>query len=123
MPDGHWTVETHKANISSYDGAAVVLGSGNAGSDSGQGSGSGSGSTQGSKSNSESSVPNTHEAHQNEEKSRVAADKLFKKELYRYLRWALSAGAPGPGIPETLVILGRGESVRRIQEARELTRE
>lgn len=55
------------------------------------------------------------------EKSRIAADKIFKKELYHYLRWALSAGAPGPGIPETMEILGRAETVKRIQEARALT--
>ena len=60
---------------------------------------------------------------QHDEKARVAADKAFKKELYHYLRWALSASAPGPGIPETMAILGRDESVRRLQEARELTRE
>jgi glutamyl-tRNA synthetase len=51
----------------------------------------------------------------------IAQDKAFKKELYHYLRWALSASAPGPGIPETLTILGRAESVRRLEEARRLT--
>lgn len=58
-----------------------------------------------------------------DEKTRVAADKRFKKELYHYLRWALSAGAPGPGIPETMRILGRAESVRRLEEGRRLTAE
>lgn len=53
----------------------------------------------------------------------MAADKRFKKELYHYLRWALSAGAPGPGIPETMRILGRAESVRRLEEGRRLTAE
>lgn len=48
-------------------------------------------------------------------------EKAFRKELYHYLRWALSAGQPGPGIPETLEILGRDESVRRIKEAREMS--
>ncbi|KAL4807609.1 hypothetical protein BDV18DRAFT_135657 [Aspergillus unguis] len=56
-------------------------------------------------------------------KARTAADKTFKKELYHYLRWALSAGAPGPGIPETMSILGREETIRRLDEARDLTRE
>lgn len=55
------------------------------------------------------------------EKARIAADKAFKKELYHYLRWALSAGAPGPGVPETMSILGRPETVRRLQEAKEMT--
>lgn len=55
------------------------------------------------------------------EQTRKAADKTFKRELYHYLRWALSAGAPGPGIPETMEILGRAETVRRLQEAKELS--
>ncbi|KAL5355797.1 hypothetical protein BJX96DRAFT_171002 [Aspergillus floccosus] len=92
VPDSHWTIDTHRFNISSYDGSAAIA-------------------------DPESAVI------QHDEKARVAADKVFKKELYHYLRWALSASAPGPGIPETMTILGRNESVRRLQEARELTRE
>lgn len=93
VPDAHWTVNTHRANISSYDGGIVV------------------------------STPPNQEQPQPEdaEKTRVAADKRFKKELYHYLRWALSGGAPGPGIPETMAILGRQESVRRLDEGRRLT--
>lgn len=53
--------------------------------------------------------------------SSVATDKIFKKELYHYLRWALSASAPGPGMPETMTILGRDETVRRLQDAKTLT--
>lgn len=53
--------------------------------------------------------------------SSVATDKVFKKELYHYLRWALSASAPGPGMPETMTILGRDETVRRLQDAKTLT--
>lgn len=93
VPNSHWAIETHKFNISSYDGASTIL----------------------------ENTPPPGDA--DFEKSRVAADKKFKKELYHYLRWALSAGAPGPGIPETMVILGREETVKRLAEARELTRE
>jgi glutamyl-tRNA synthetase len=50
-----------------------------------------------------------------------AADLPFRKELYHYLRWALLGGAPGLGIPATMEILGREESIRRLQEAREIT--
>lgn len=50
-----------------------------------------------------------------------ATDKIFKKELYNYLRWALSASAPGPGIPETMAILGRDETLRRVQDAKAST--
>jgi glutamyl-tRNA synthetase len=52
-----------------------------------------------------------------------AADLAFRKELYQYLRWALLGGAPGLGIPATMEILGREESIRRLEEAREITKE
>lgn len=56
-----------------------------------------------------------------DEGTSVARDKFFKKELYHYLRWALSASAPGPGIPETMAILGREETLRRLEDAKTLT--
>ncbi|GFF47830.1 glutamate--tRNA ligase, mitochondrial [Aspergillus lentulus] len=102
VPASHWTIETHRSNIASYDGSAAVLPAPASASP---------GET----------APESTDA--DAEKSRVNADKAFKKELYHYLRWALSAGAPGPGIPETMEILGRAESLRRLQEARELTAE
>lgn len=86
VPESHWNIETHKFNITSYDGSGITM-----------------------------------SREEDGEKARTAADKAFKKELYHYLRWALSAGAPGPGIPETMEILGRSETVRRLQEAREMT--
>ncbi|KGO70217.1 Aminoacyl-tRNA synthetase, class I, anticodon-binding domain, subdomain 2 [Penicillium expansum] len=49
------------------------------------------------------------------------ATKIFKKELYHYLRWTLSASAPGPGISETMLVLGRDETLRRVQDAKALT--
>lgn len=82
VPPSHWTIETHRFNVNSYDGSdAVTMSSEMTGS----------------------------------------TDKIFKKELYHYLRWALSASAPGPGIPETMTILGRDETVRRLQDAKALT--
>jgi glutamyl-tRNA synthetase len=88
VPPAHWNIETHRFNISSYDGSdSVVLPA--AGADS--------------------------------TTAAVATDKIFKKELYHYLRWALSASAPGPGIPETMTILGRDETLRRIQDAKAST--
>ncbi|KAJ5083599.1 hypothetical protein N7456_013026 [Penicillium angulare] len=84
VPPVHWTVETHRFNINSYDGSdAVVRSSETTGS----------------------------------------AEKIFKKELYHYLRWALSASAPGPGIPETMSILGRDETLRRMKDAKALTQD
>ncbi|KAH8696685.1 glutamyl-tRNA synthetase [Talaromyces proteolyticus] len=90
-PESHWDIETHRLNIKSYNFAGSL--------------------------NASDSPSDTDTAAANP----IAQDKAFKKELYHYLRWALSAGAPGPGIPETLTILGRAESVRRLQGARELT--
>lgn len=96
VPPTHWTIETHRTNINSYDGSdAVSVSSAPESTSSGEGTGS------------TATLP--------------AADKIFKKELYHYLRWALSASAPGPGIPETMAILGRRETVRRVQEAKSLT--
>ncbi|GMF77505.1 unnamed protein product [Aspergillus oryzae] len=95
VPEAHWTIESHKFNITSYDGASSIL--------------------------PEESDAGIHGSPEEVEKARVAADKTFKKELYHYLRWALSASAPGPGIPETMVILGRAESLRRLQEAQQMT--
>jgi glutamyl-tRNA synthetase len=102
VPASHWTVETHRSNIASYDGSAAVLPAPTPASPG-------------------ENTPESTDA--DAEKTRLNADKAFKKELYHYLRWALSAGAPGPGIPETMEILGRAESLRRLQETRELTAE
>ncbi|TPX20934.1 Glutamate--tRNA ligase mitochondrial [Coccidioides immitis] len=55
-------------------------------------------------------------------KEQKTSQQLFRKELYHYLRWALSGGAPGIGIPSTMEILGREESVKRLDEARETTK-
>lgn len=50
-----------------------------------------------------------------------AHQKLFKRELYHYLRWALSGGASGVGIPAMMTILGRDVCVARILEVRGLS--
>lgn len=91
VPSTHWTIETHRANINYYDGGAAIE---------------------------TSSPPSSTEE---EPLSPAAGNKLFKKELYHYLRWALSGSAPGPGIPETITILGREETVRRLQDAKAQT--
>ncbi|KIW27157.1 glutamate-tRNA ligase [Cladophialophora immunda] len=49
--------------------------------------------------------------------------RTWKRELYHYLRWALLGGRQGPGIAETLEILGRGTCITRIQEANLRARE
>ena len=43
--------------------------------------------------------------------------KTWKKELYHYLRWALLGGKRGPGIAETMEILGPETCVQRIRNA------
>ncbi|PWY88972.1 glutamyl-tRNA synthetase [Aspergillus heteromorphus CBS 117.55] len=96
-PPTHWTLETHRANITAYDGS--------------------SSSSSTTTAPSETTNLSADEALQ----AKKTADKAFKKELYHYLRWALSAGAPGPGIPETMQILGREETIRRVREAKRQT--
>ena len=49
--------------------------------------------------------------------------KTWKRELYHYLRWALLGGKRGPGIAETMDILGRETCVKRIQDANMRARE
>lgn len=43
--------------------------------------------------------------------------KAAKKDLYAFLRWALLGGLQGPGIPDTMEILGRELSEQRIRRA------
>ena len=51
------------------------------------------------------------------------ANKKAKSALYHWLRGALLNGAAGPGIPETMEILGRDICVQRIQAAVLLSRD
>ncbi|KUL86344.1 hypothetical protein ZTR_08536 [Talaromyces verruculosus] len=57
------------------------------------------------------------ESHWNVETHRTNLDcipytsKAFKMELYHYLRWALLAGASGPGMPQIMEVLGRDETI------------
>ncbi|RAO70755.1 uncharacterized protein BHQ10_006767 [Talaromyces amestolkiae] len=58
-------------------------------------------------------VPESHwnvETHRTNLDCIPYASKAFKKELYHYLRWALLAGAPGPGMPQIMEVLGRDET-------------
>ncbi|KAK2771218.1 Glutamate--tRNA ligase mitochondrial [Emmonsiellopsis sp. PD_33] len=55
--------------------------------------------------------------------SQSQSQKRLRADLYHYLRWALSAGSPGISIPATMAILGRDECLRRLEEARSLTRD
>jgi glutamyl-tRNA synthetase len=101
VPESHWTIEAHRSNISSYDGATAILDDKSSGAS--------------------EPFKLTNETDWQPTSQNAAADKIFKKELYHYLRWALSAGASGPGIPETMAILGRKETLRRLDEARQLS--
>jgi glutamyl-tRNA synthetase len=44
--------------------------------------------------------------------------KAWSKVIHHYLRWAISAGKPGPDGAETMRILGRQETIMRLQTAR-----
>ncbi|KKZ67581.1 glutamyl-tRNA synthetase [[Emmonsia] crescens] len=98
VPDEHWNTETHRQNIS------YLL------------SDSSYSSSPSSSSSSSTSTPTPSPS-----PSALASEKRFRKDLYNYLRWALSGGAPGISIPATMAILGRDECVRRLREAREMT--
>lgn len=43
--------------------------------------------------------------------------KAWLELVYRYIRWAIMAGMPGPVMAETMGILGRSESIRRLKVA------
>lgn len=49
-----------------------------------------------------------------------AVQKPWAKLVYQYLRWAISARMPGPDVVQMMNILGKEESIRRLQTAREL---
>lgn len=55
--------------------------------------------------------------------SKERVNNAARGKLYHYLRWALLNGKAGPGIPETMEILGREICVRRIRAADLLMRE
>ncbi|KIX10141.1 glutamate-tRNA ligase [Rhinocladiella mackenziei CBS 650.93] len=49
--------------------------------------------------------------------------KRWKTELYHYLRWVLLGGNNGPGIAETMEVLGRDACVEKIQAANQMVKE
>ncbi|WEW61248.1 Glutamate--tRNA ligase mitochondrial [Emydomyces testavorans] len=93
VPTSHWNVETHRSNI-----AACTY--------------------------TDRNLPHRPDlsSSSSEQSENATQQQLFRKELYHFLRWALSGGAPGLGIPSTMEILGREESVRRLGEAMEATK-
>jgi hypothetical protein len=46
--------------------------------------------------------------------------KAWRKAVYLYLRWATTAGKPGPDCAETMRILGKGETFTRLKVARNI---
>lgn len=51
----------------------------------------------------------------------IIPDPSTSKELFHYLRWALTGGVPGPKMPQILEALGKDETIRRMKEAAQLT--
>ena len=51
------------------------------------------------------------------EADRALQSKLWRKDFYHYLRWALLDGSSGPSIPETMEILGKDICTERIRLA------
>lgn len=71
----------------------------------------------------EASSPVAGQGHTDSAASSTDAQKTWKRELYQYLRWALLGGRKGPGIAESMEVLGRETCVRRIQAANSHARE
>ncbi|KAK2740121.1 Glutamate--tRNA ligase mitochondrial [Myotisia sp. PD_48] len=92
VPESHWNSDVHRTNIANCTFSHPLIPSDSDLSD-------------GSKTS--TSKQETHRG---------------RKQLFHYLRWALCGGAPGIGIPAAMELLGREETVRRLQEAREATK-
>ena len=43
--------------------------------------------------------------------------KEVNKAVNQYLRWAVAGGSSGPGIAETMVLLGRAVTLQRLEDA------
>ena len=52
--------------------------------------------------------------------AKIQWSKVWNKLVYQYLRWALMGGVHGPTAAETMRILGRRETFRRLDVAKEL---
>lgn len=48
---------------------------------------------------------------------------LLRRRMWRFLRWAVLGGVPGPDMSQSLIILGREASLQRIEAATLLARE
>lgn len=53
----------------------------------------------------------------------VMVGKAWTKLVHGYLRWALAGGAPGPDTVEVMGILGRKQTVTRLERAEKVVRE
>jgi glutamyl-tRNA synthetase len=58
--------------------------------------------------------------HEERDAARQQWGKAWNKLVHQYLRWALMGAMPGPEGAETMRILGREETLRRLDKAREL---
>ncbi|TAQ90252.1 hypothetical protein B7494_g1441 [Chlorociboria aeruginascens] len=67
-----------------------------------------------------STILRPHLVGESTEKLEELATKAWSKAVHQYLRWAISAGMPGPDGAVTMSILGREESLRRLKMAKEV---
>ena len=63
---------------------------------------------------------NKHWSEKESGTARTQWSKAWNKLVYQYLRWALMGSMHGPSAAETMRILGRNETLRRFDVAREL---
>lgn len=52
-----------------------------------------------------------------QEEGNVSQKKDANRAVNQYLRWAVAGGGSGPGIAETMVLLGRDVTLQRLEHA------
>jgi glutamyl-tRNA synthetase len=68
----------------------------------------------------ELTIKNKHWSETDADAARIQWSKAWNKLVHQYLRWALMGAMPGPDGAETMRILGRNETLRRLERAEEL---
>jgi len=66
------------------------------------------------------SVSELGELQPSPEEQEYIVRKAWSKLVHQYLRWAISASMPGPDGAETMKILGKDETIRRLDKAKEV---
>ncbi|KAL4903151.1 hypothetical protein BDW74DRAFT_156728 [Aspergillus multicolor] len=128
LPESHWTLENIKTNFTTYDTAGAISKKPKDDVTEGDKENATEGDKEIAIEGGKDNVPKRGDIFAprgppNVPPEKLKSTKAFQRELYHYMRWALLAGAHGPSVAESLFILGRTETLRRLEEARRLTTE